>query len=39
MTRNDDFVEADETFLLTLSDVQNAIVDDGQGRATIFDTD
>jgi hypothetical protein len=39
MTRNDDFVEADETFLLTLSDVQDAIVDDGQGRATIFDTD
>lgn len=39
MTRNDDFDEPNETFLLDVKDVHNANVADGQGKATIFDTD
>lgn len=39
MTRNDDFDEPNETFLLDVKDVHNASVADGQGKATIFDTD
>jgi len=39
MTRNDDFDEPNETFLLEVRDVHNANVADGQGKATIFDTD